>query len=348
MKGVPDLPGLRVDLLSPEDDRWVRTLERCDHDVYHLAGYCRVSAREDGGVAQAILVQHGAQGLIVPFVRRELGGGLWDATSPYGYCGPVWTDHVKEDRLDEMFRAALCSLQEAGCVSLFVRMHPGINADWPGLPTGATGRFYSSQTVCIDLARSDREIWSDTASGHRNEINRAGRRGYSVIVDHEASHLYDFARLYRENMAALGARPYYYFDDKYFEDMHEALGTNISLIAVLHEDGFVGGALFTSCGDWLQYHLSASDPSHKAASPAKLVIDARRRDGQQQGYRWLHLGGGRGGADDSLFRFKAGFSSLRLTFRTAGFVLRSRDYADLITERNLSESSQSYFPAYRG
>jgi hypothetical protein len=348
MREALELTGLRIDLLSTQDNLWERILERCAHDIYHLPGYCRVSAREDGGLAQAMLVQRGADGLIIPFVRRELPGGLWDGTSPYGYCGPVWTSSVNRDHLDDMFRTALRSLQEDGCVSLFVRMHPGINGQWPELPTQPTTRSGSSETVCIDLTRSDREIWSDTASGHRNEINRAGRRGYSVVVDHEAVHLYDFARLYRANMAALGARSYYYFDDKYFQDIYRTLGSNLSLIAVMHEGNLVGGALFTSCGDWLQYHLSASDPSHRAASPAKLVIDARRRWGQQQGYRWLHLGGGRGGAADSLFRFKAGFSSLRLTFRTAGFILRSRDYADLMLEKRVIDGAQSYFPAYRG
>jgi len=342
------LASLTVDLLSNQDDRWEQMLERCPHDVYHSPRYCSVSAREDGGVTQAVLVQQDAEGLLLPFVRRELPDGLWDGTSPYGYPGPVWTGETDHDRLDEMFHAALNRLAEAGCVSLFLRMHPGLNARWPKLTMLCVTRRSSSETVYIDLTRSDRQIWSDTASGHRNEINRAGRHGYSVMLDHEATYLYDFARLYRANMAGLGAHPYYYFDDGYFHGIREALGTSLNLVAVLQEDNFVGGALFTSCGDWVQYHLSAADPAHRRASPAKLVIDAQRRWGQEQGYRWFHLGGGRGGEADSLFRFKAGFSSSRLTFRTAGVVLRPRDYADLVHSREQEDGAQGdHFPAYR-
>jgi Acetyltransferase (GNAT) domain len=342
------LASLTVELLSAQDDRWEQLLERCPHDIYQSPRYCSVSARVDGGIAQAALVQRDAEGMLLPFVRRELPDGLWDGISPYGYPGPVWTGETDHDRYDEMFRAALDRLGDAGCVSLFLRMHPGLNAQWPRLTPQRVTRCSSSQTVCIDLTRSDREIWSDTASGHRNEINRAGRRGYNVTLDHEAAYLYDFARLYRANMVGLGARSYYCFDDGYFHDLHEALGTSLNLVVVLHENNFVGGALFTSHGDWVQYHLSAADPDHRGASPAKLVIDARRRWGQEQGYRWLHLGGGRGGAADSLFRFKAAFSSSRLTFRTAGVVLRPRDYADLVDGREREDGPQvDRFPAYR-
>jgi hypothetical protein len=342
------LTSLTVDLLSAHDERWQQMLEQCPHDIYHRPGYCGVSARVDRGLPQAVLVRRGADGLLLPVVRREISGGLWDGVSPYGYPGPVWTDKVGGDLLERMFFAALNSLEDAACVSLFLRMHPGLNLTRPTLATQRVVRCTSSETVYIDLTRSDREIWSGTASGHRNEINRAGRRGYRVVVDHDAAYLYDFARLYRENMASLDALPYYFFDDQYFRDIHAALGVSLNLIAVLHENTFVGGALFTSCGEWVQYHLSAADPAHKVASPAKLVIDARRRWGQEQGYRALHLGGGRGGADDSLFRFKAGFSPSRLNFRTAGVVLRPNDYADLVRERENAEGAPgNRFPEYR-
>jgi Acetyltransferase (GNAT) domain len=341
------LTSLTVNLLSSQDDRWEQMLQRCPHDIYHSPRYCGVSARVDGGVAQAVLVQHGTEGLLLPFVRREILGDLWDATSPYGYPGPVWTGETDHERLDEMLYMALNRIRDAGCVSLFLRMHPGLNTQWPMLRRQRVTICSSSETVYIDLTRSDRQIWSDTASGHRNEINRAERHGYSVMLDHEAAYLYDFARLYRANMNELGARPYYYFDDKYFHDIREALGTSLNLVAVLHDGKFVGGALFMSRRDWLQYHLSAADPAHRRASPAKLVIDARRRWGQEQGYRWLHLGGGRGGAADSLFRFKAGFSSSRLTFRTVGIVLRPRDYTDLVRGREGDGPEGNRFPAYR-
>ena len=92
-----------VDLLPAQDDRWAQLLERCPHDVYQCPRYCSVSARVDCGVAQAALVQQDAQSMLLPFVRRELPGGLWDGVSPYGYPGPVWTAGTDPDRLDEMF-----------------------------------------------------------------------------------------------------------------------------------------------------------------------------------------------------------------------------------------------------
>jgi hypothetical protein len=342
------LASLTAELLSIEDNRWAQILEQCPHDIYHRPGYCSVSARADCGIALGVLVQRGAEAVLVPVIRRELPGGLWDATSPYGYPGPVWTRETDVNHIDDMLNMAMNRLKDAGCVSLFLRMHPGLNAHWPELTTQRTAKYGSSETVYIDLTHSDRLIWSNMASGHRNEINRAERYGYNVVVDHDGSYLYSFAQLYRENMSRLGARPYYHFGDGYFHDIRETLGASFSLVVVLYEDELVGGAIFTSCCDWIQYHLSAADQTHRGASPAKLVINERRRWGQEQGYRWLHLGGGRGGAADSLFRFKAGFSSSRLIFRTAGIVLRPQDYSHLVRGRRREHVAQAdYFPAYR-
>jgi hypothetical protein len=342
------LTSLTVELLSIQDNRWKQFLERCSHDIYHSPDYCSVSARVDCGVAQCILVQHDTEGLLLPIIRRELPGGLWDATSPYGYPGPVWTRKTDQDNIDKMFEIALSGLGEAGCVSLFLRMHPGLNSHWPKLAAQHTVRRNSSETVYVDLALSDREIWSELRAGHRSTINRAERLGYRVMVDHEASYLYDFAQLYRENMSELNANPYYYFKDEYFRDLRNSLGAAVSLVVVLRESKLVGGAIFTSCGDWIQYHLSAADQAHRSASPATLVIDERRRWGQEQGYRWLHLGGGRGGAADPLFRFKSGFSSSRLTFRTAGIIFRPQDYSDLVRTQGQEHSSRvGNFPEYR-
>ena len=342
------MTGLTVELLSTRDHRWKQVLDRCSHDIYHSPDYCSVSSRLDCGVAQCVLVQRDAQIMLIPIIHRELHGGLWDAISPYGYPGLVWTGETDPTHIDEMLDIALDRLGETGCVSLFLRMHPGLNAHWPKLATQHTVKRSSSETVYIDLALSDRQIWSDMASGHRNEINRAGPRDYRVMIDNGSSRLYDFARLYRADMSRLGARSYYYFDDEYFSDLRDALGTSFNLVVVLHQNELVGGAIFTSCGDWIQYHLSASDQAHRNASPAKLVIDERRRWGQEQGYRLLHLGGGRGGVADSLLRFKAGFSSARLTFRTAGIVLRPQDYSELVRRQGQEHGSDTrYFPAYR-
>jgi lipid II:glycine glycyltransferase (peptidoglycan interpeptide bridge formation enzyme) len=76
--------------------------------------------------------------------------------------------------------------------------------------------------------------------------------------------------------------------------------------------------------------------------------------GKQRGNRWLHIGGGLGGSDDKLFKFKAGFSPLRFQFQTIRMIIDSAKYQQLITLRAKSINmlpetlmASTYFPAYR-
>src|SRR5438552_3169672 len=67
-----------------------------------------------------------------------------------------------------------------------------------------------------------------------------------------------------------------------------------------------------------------------------------------------HLGGGVGAQEDSVFRYKAGFSDRRHTFYTWRWVLRPEVYSDLCRTRaqwnamnGFAPASVEYFPAYR-
>jgi hypothetical protein len=65
---------------------------------------------------------------------------------------------------------------------------------------------------------------------------------------------------------------------------------------------------------------------------------------------WMHLGGGVGGKQDSLFRFKAGFSHSRHPFRTLRVVLDKAAYAELVRAHDPTVDPtqlDGFFPLYR-
>jgi hypothetical protein len=84
----------------------------------------------------------------------------------------------------------------------------------------------------------------------------------------------------------------------------------------------------------------------------KLVIHFVRLWGKQRGYSIFHLGGGAGALEDSLFRFKAGFSPYRSEFLTLRMIPNERRYV-AATHRagrpvNLpADLEADYFPPYR-
>ena len=60
----------------------------------------------------------------------------------------------------------------------------------------------------------------------------------------------------------------------------------------------------------VQYHLSGSRRPALRRQPTKLMMDDMVAWAQARGNRVLHLGGGVGGREDSLFHFKAGLLGL--------------------------------------
>ena len=126
-----------------------------------------------------------------------------------------------------------------------------------------------------------------------------------------------------------------------------ALAEQLHLCTVLAPDGTVASAgLFFEHDGIIHYHLGATAEEHLRRAPSKLMFDHVRRWGQERGARVLDLGGGVGGAEDSLFLFKAGFSPLRARFHTLRLVIDAERYARLTGAEHIADLS-GYFPAYR-
>ena len=72
---------------------------------------------------------------------------------------------------------------------------------------------------------------------------------------------------------------------------------------------------------------------------------------KERGDQRLHLGGGVGGADDSLMHFKAGFSDERHVFRTLRVVVDAAEYAPARgrprPRASIPTDLDGFFPLYR-
>lgn len=332
--------------VGTDDPLWLSSLESLDHDTYHRPEYVSVSAIVDGGEARAVVVADAGGHLLLPYVKRQIDGGGWDAVSPYGYSGPVFTRGITTDAFQRLLGNAVQHLADNGCTTVFLRSHPGLNPSWPDLGIGQVAKRVISPTVFIDLSVSPNELWRQMESGHRSRIRGARKRGYSAEFDTRFVWYPEFIDMYRSNMRSMSANSYYLFPDDYFMELKEHLKEELILVVALQNGEFAAGGLFMFCGDWVQYHLSATNPNHRTISPSKLLIDAVRIRAQAEGRKWLHLGGGRGGANDALLSYKAGFSPSRLSFHATGIILDSTEYARL-SRGMMSPSEDDFFPAYR-
>jgi hypothetical protein len=339
---------MRFRFLEATDPLWTQTLAHVPHDVYHRPEWALGFESADGGRAGAVFVEDGERRLLVPLVRRQLDDGEWDATSPYGYASPVVSHGAGTDFTNAALETAIEALGGAGCVAWFVRMHPLL--ELPG-PIHLGTMIDHGLTVSIDLQLPEEQLNAQMRKGHRYDINRARRSGIVVHRDDHGEHLEAFVDIYHDTMRRVGARAYYYFSAADVRRQKRLLGSQMQLWVAFDGSEAIGASLFLTASStgFVQYHLSGATERGQRHQPAKLIIDEVQRWGKDAGYRRLHLGGGLGAEEDSLFQFKAGFSPETHTFKSWRAVLRPTSYAQRCAKAGLSvRSGIGFFPAYRG
>ena len=247
---------------------WSDVLGECEQwDVYHLPEYHRLSEAHGEGEATLFVYREGAAMAAWPLLIRpiamveglqEAGNGYSDATSVYGYPGPVWNPAARTvPEFFLRFRQAIeAALRERDVVCMFSRMHPIIGvAPWQGTDAPLE---YKGQTISIDLSVELNEQASHYRMNHRAGIHRAHELGYSAHLDERGEHFEEFICLYHRTMERAKASPQYFFGREYFRMLIDVLGTKVHLFVAGKGTEVASAALFLCNGGVIHYHLGGS------------------------------------------------------------------------------------------
>lgn len=342
---------MRLDVLSTaEPTAWSAALARAGrHDFYHEAWYHALAEQHGDGRAELIVVEGDDATLAVPLIFRPIDAGtgtsLEDATSVYGYAGPVGPSDADPRLLAELATACTTHLRARGTVSLFSRLHPLLDH----AAIDAADVVEAGATASIDLTGTPAALWSATRSGHRNGINRLRREGF-VCERRGMAGLDTFVAIYESTMRRLDAGGHYFFAREHYEALVDPERGAMELFVVVDPAGAPAavGLFSVRCGI-AQYHLSGATQEHRRSAPTTLLLDEARTWAKAQGATVLHLGGGLGGAKDSLFDFKSGFGTGRHAFRLWTRVLRPDVYRELedARRRTRGDADPRFFPTYR-
>jgi Acetyltransferase (GNAT) domain len=334
-------------LLGPEAADWAEALTQTRHDVYHLPEYVVMDAPLSGGVPGAVRYDEPGRVMLLPFVLRPIAdSGLRDAASPHGYPGPISNAGLDDSGFwTRACHAIVELLRKEGVVTAFVRLHPLLPAAVDSLSSIGTV-VHHGQTVSVDLSLSAEEMWRQTHRTHRNQINKARRAGVEVMVD-DWTRFDEWIGTYHENMRRVGAADYYFFPRSHFEILRRTLGDRTHLAVAVAGGELLGGNLFFEYDGFMHTYLQATRDGETHYAD-KLLYDEVRRWGRDRGNAVFHLGGGLGGADDSLFAYKAAFADGRHDFHTWRVVTDPEAYADLLAPGQPVEPTMSgRFPPYR-
>lgn len=337
-----------------ERSNWQELLENFENvDFYHTYDYHQLDKDNDDKPILLKYIEFDKLIAIPLLIRSIKGTDLYDATSVYGYAGPL-TKNIDDSFDNSSFVNELKAiLQEEKVISVFTRLNPFIPYQEKCLEN--IGQIDSlGSIVTIDLTLS---LFDQKRQYHkrlRTQINKATRL-CSVTKVATQEQLSIFIEMYRQTMKRIDAKPQYFFSEEYFKCLLNARDFKSEiLLASDNESGTViAGVLIIKIGKIVQYHLSGTNKDFLHLNPVKLLIDTVRIEATKEGYFYFNLGGGVGSVEDSLYRFKSGFSNDFKRFQIWKYICDNLTYEKLVMEKEtgppitINEKSTPYFPSYR-
>lgn len=321
------------------------------YDYCHTPGYHQIAEQQGEGTAFCLVFRQQDACICLPLLLRPVNTApslanetAKDASSVYGYVGPVANGTISSEIMNE-FKCALSNwLLEQHVVALFSRLHPLLNNDV--LLRGLGDIVTLSKTISIDLTLPLDKQRAMYRKSNKGEINKL-RRDYSTRLADSNDDIETFIRIYYENMHRVDARQYYFFDHNYFTAVLNCRDFKTFVLMAQDGDETMAAGMFICTGKIIQYHLAAAREEYLKLAPMKLILDEVRIWGTNNGYKHFHLGGGVGSAEDNLFLFKTGFSDRRHEFKVWKWIVNPEAYNQLVLKAGLMDNTSAYFPLYR-
>lgn len=308
-------------------------------DIYHTFEYTSLDSERIGGVANLIIVNMPTGMIGLPLIFRKIPNEnrYSDAASVYGYNGVLTSSSITPEDFASGIKKIKTALVERDCVSFF-------NRESNFTPFRLPESHETGKVLAVDLMQDPEVYEKSLAEGHRQEIKALRKLNYSVVKSMDSKVIKDFHEVYEHTMLRRGAKINYFFSVKYFESVLKIHSSSPELRAVYHEGKMVAGAIFITQGDHMYYMFSGSILGVSHYPAMKLILDQVIRENLNNGKKLLHLGGGLGGKQDSLYQFKLGFGKVILPFRTTQWILLPEVY-NRLSAHVLTETS--FFPKYR-
>ena len=306
-----------IEEVAPED--WDALVADLGYDdAYLRREYVETSAVLDAGRPAFLR----AEGTVFACIVRELEGTR-DVTGPYGFGGPVGNS--------SFYDAYEAWCREHGIVTTFTWFHPRF-------ANHRYSRFHVEPRGGTVAWRLEGDLFESLHRHHRRAARKAEAAGIETRITVGPPDLAPFAQLYERTMAEKGATGFYYFPEEYWRAL--ANRDWLVLFEALDHTGTRAALLGLASPPWLHYHLGASE---RTGGANNLLFLEAARWAQANGYERFHLGGGVGGADDSLLEFKLRFDPGGLIESAVGKAIHDED----AYRRLGGEGFDGFFPAYR-
>ncbi len=335
-----------------EKEGWNNFISKMDSfDCYHTYDYHLIDKRPG---EEAVLLTYEEVGVRIglPLIIRSIDGTTYkDATSVYGYTGPLSNKLPANFDNSKFLDLLLNWFKDQSIISIFSRLNPFI-PNQEEILAGLGNLRELGKIVNIDLTQNIDEQRTQFSKTTKRYLNKVRRSCYVEISQNKAD-LDSFIDLYYENMKRVNATDTYFFDHEYFKNLLNCtdFDTDLILARLTDTDEIISAALMFKTNNIIQYHLSGTKNKYLDLTPIRLLIDETRIRGTEKGYEFFNLGGGLGSKDDSLFFFKSSFSKDFRFFKTWNCIINQPVYDRLCNKNSnldsTTEEQPDFFPLYR-
>jgi hypothetical protein len=314
-------------------------------EFYHEPEYLKYECERYGATPIYYIDRFDQDLFVIPLMSRLINEkGLKDLSSPYGYSGYL-TSLVAAEKIQNAILRFETYINQLGYVSTFLRLNPYENNLLLD-ENSSKNHLIQSKVVIVNLKQSYNEVVDNYTSNRKREVEAFNDSDYEIEFI-GAEGIEAFKQVYDATMKRLDAAEYYFFDYNYYEMLTNLNGR--MEIALCKNNGVIASAaLFMKSSDVIQYHLGGTSTDFMKDAPIKLIIDKaiQRYIGKHD---VLNLGGGIGSKEDSLFKFKEGYSSITKRFSTLRIVNDLKKYNNLCQNFSKSEKKDfsQFFPLYR-
>lgn len=326
-----------------------------DYDVYYLSGY--VKAFRLNGDGEPVLLYFEGDGVraINVVMKRDIGlfeklssvleqGKYYDIVTPYGYGGFLLEGSYTDRMHDEYVQYC----EDNHIVCEFVRFHPLLKNHQNVEGLYHQTRLGSTVTMYTETPEI---IWQNLTSKNRNMVRKAQKSGLQVYWARDIDLIDDFMEVYNATMDKDNAETYYYFQKEFYESILMDLKQHALWFYAKKDSEIASIAIFLFANGRMHYHLSASRKEYQSLAPTNLLLYEAAVWASHNGYRFLHLGGGLGSGNDSLYSFKKAFNRKSDTcFYIGKRIFDNEMYEYFVNERKKDKSFEQeshYFPLYR-
>lgn len=318
-----------------------------NYDFYHTYDYHQLSKKKNE-IPVLIKYQNDNSIIALPLLIREIEGTCYkDATSVYGYSGPIMKN-ISENFDNSIYIKKINNyFSENNIISIFSRLNPYIPYQNQILKNYGSIKN-QGKVVNIDLTLDSLIQRQKYQSSIKTQVNKA-RRELTIKKAVSKKDLSEFIYIYNENMNRVNAKRDYYFDEDYFLKIIDSQDFETEILLAIHNETneVIGGSMFIKTNFIIQYHLSGTKDNFLHLRPSKLLIDEMRLRTNNKEFIFFNLGGGLGGSDsDSLFLFKSGFSKDFKSFDLWTHIINNDVYNNLVKKNNVI-SDTAFFPKYR-